>query len=194
MKILLFSDIHNSKKAFEKLKNYLSNNKFDLVLFAGDFTNNWQEDVLYVKEILNYFLKQKIRFLAVPGNNDRQNILDLMYKYNVNLHMEMQKVGDYEFYGIGGWANPEEYRLSKNKSYPINPKTIFVSHIPPNFKLIPKFKILPQVHIFSHKHFQSTPKVIKNCLFIQIPSILNFRIVILELPKKKVKFIKLTNS
>ncbi len=190
-KILLFSDLHSSKKAFQKLKKFLEDKSFDFIIFTGDFTNTWKEDVKFVKKILDFFKEKKIKFLAIPGNNDKQEILDLLEKYHANIHLKMQKNSGLEFYGIGGLGDPEEYKIKNLRAYKINPKTIFVSHIPPNFQLVKKVKILPLIHIFGHRHFLQKPKTIKNCLFIQIPSILKSQIVILELPKKKVKFIKI---
>lgn len=191
MKILLFSDIHNSQKSFQKLKSFLEKEFFDLGIFAGDFTYGWKEDSSFVKEILNFFKDKKIKLFGIPGNNDKQDILDLLKEFGVSIHLNMQKFKGFEFYGLGGWGNPEEYKVKNFTSYKINSKTIFISHIPPKFKLVQKAKILPLVHIYGHSHFRAQSKIIRNCLFVQVPSILNSRIAILKLPEKKVEFVNI---
>lgn len=191
MKLLIFSDIHNSKKALQKLQNHMSHNLFDLVIFCGDFTNSWDKDIDFVKQMIVFFKNNKIRFYAIPGNNDKQQVLDLLHDQDVNLHYQPKKIGSYIFYGIGGLGLPEEYILTKPKFHKINSNTVFISHVSPKFELVQKAKILPAVHIYGHSHFRANSKIIRDCLFIQIPSILQSRIAILELPNKKVEFIKI---
>ncbi|MFH1749295.1 MAG: metallophosphoesterase family protein [bacterium] len=191
MKILAFTDIHASKIAFKKLRAFISHNKIDLAIFCGDFTNSWVEDIDFVKEVITYFKNKKTRFYAVPGDNDRQQVLDLLSDQNVSLHYQPKKIGNYMFYGIGGLGAPDEYILVEQRFHKIDPNTIFVSHVPPKFKLVKKAKILPSVHIYGHIHFRAYSKTVRGCLFIQMSSILRSQVAILELPSKKVEFINI---
>ncbi len=189
MKILIFSDIHNSKKSFIKLQKYLKSNVVDLVIFCGDFTNSWDKDIDFVESIINYFKKNNTSFYAIPGNNDKQQVLDLLQDEDISLHMQYRKIQGYELFGIGGWANSDDYILKNIKPYQINPRTIFVTHIPPKFQTLDNFKVLPQLHIYGHKHKDTRIQTIRGCVFVQVPSIMNSKAAVIELPLKIVYYI-----
>ena len=100
MKILLFSDSHSNITVLEKLKHHLEINNYDLAICAGDFTNSWQNDLEYVQNLIKAFREKKITFFAVPGNNDKQDVYDLLVKNEINLHLQMRRFRSYEFFGI----------------------------------------------------------------------------------------------
>jgi Icc-related predicted phosphoesterase len=191
MKILIFSDIHDDRRAFEKLKRHLSKHRYDLVLTAGDFTYQKDRGLKFVNDILTYFHDTDTPFFGIPGNNDTQSILDALSAQNMSIHMSKKNFMGWSFYGIGGMGDPDEFRLDVPELVRVDKKTIFVSHIPPSIKSLDRVKFMPFVHISGHIHSSEKDFVIKGCKYIRVPSIMNHKVVILSLPSREVQYINL---
>ena len=71
MKLLVFSDIHGGLDAVKTLINRIGNNKYDAVIFAGDFTSheNVQQQYQY-QEIMEKLIGLKAPIYYVYGNRD----------------------------------------------------------------------------------------------------------------------------
>ncbi len=110
MKILVLSDNHNDLENMfvflDKLKDY----EFDVIVYAGDFTDIGlpkgftQEDIakLLIEELKT--LKKPI--LAIPGNNDSKEVINLLEKENISIHGIGKKINEVGFYGFGGAKTP----------------------------------------------------------------------------------------
>lgn len=147
MDIIIFSDIHNDVENlltyFDKIKEL----KFDVVICPGDFTDIntpkgfTQEDI--VKLIITELKGLKEPVLAVPGNVDTKNIINILEEEGVSIHGKGRVVGDFGFYGYGGAKTPfqtniepsdEELKMGLKTSWKDVEKTKFkiqVTHNPP---------------------------------------------------------------
>ncbi|MFH1641799.1 MAG: metallophosphoesterase [Nanoarchaeota archaeon] len=134
MKILAFVDMHESKKAFEKIKKL--SKKADLIVCAGDLTifeNKY--DILLDK--LN---KLKKPVLIIHGNHEDENDLEVLSSLFENItciHEKSHAIEDYLFlgYGGGGFATIDTRfdKIAKKfeKSIKKYKKVILVTHAPP---------------------------------------------------------------
>ncbi|MCX7996069.1 MAG: YfcE family phosphodiesterase [candidate division WOR-3 bacterium] len=137
MKILAVSDIHGRLEYEKKIIEMLSTS--DLIVISGDITNfGGRREAL---EVLNTIRKYNQNILAVPGNCDRYDVLELLKDEHINLHGEIKKIGDLTFFGIGGsghtpFNTPQEYSDEEiikilNNYENKGGKQILVSHSPP---------------------------------------------------------------
>ena len=147
MDIIIFSDIHgdveNLLTYFDKIKEL----KFDVVVCPGDFTdintpkNFTQEDI--TKLIITELRGLKKPILAVPGNVDTKNIIEIFEKEDISIHGKGKIIGDFGFYGYGGAKTPfetniepsdEELKNGLGNAWGVVEKTkykIQVTHNPP---------------------------------------------------------------
>lgn len=115
MDIIIFSDIHNDVENllsyFDKIKEL----KFDVVVCPGDFTDIntpkgfTQEDI--TKLIITELKGLKKPFLAVPGNVDTKDIINILEKEDVSIHGKGRVINDFGFYGYGGAKTPFETNI-----------------------------------------------------------------------------------
>ena len=143
-KAFLFSDLHSSTKQLSNMEIYLTNNKYDLLIFAGDFVNTG-EPVWFADKFVNFIEKIAIPFLWVPGNNDfGRSFYKLNAKYK-SLEGKVAELLGRIFTGVGGspasWAGQYagESMIDKKKIG----GSIFVSHVPPPGILTLQQKDLP---------------------------------------------------
>ena len=101
MKLLVFTDIHTSTKAFVRLQKNIAKWKPDLLLCCGDFTVFGHDLHKTLKKLAG--LKKPL--LLIPGNHEdikeTRNACK-MYKNIINIHGKQHKVGDVLFLGWGG--------------------------------------------------------------------------------------------
>lgn len=137
IKIIAISDIHGRTNYDRRIVDALSS--ADLIIIAGDITDFGNgNDASFV---LDKLMELNQNILAVPGNCDRPDVIDLLKAKGVNLHGEIREFKKMSFFGVGGsgltpFNTPQEYsddefeaifnRYKKDKY--IN---IFVSHSPP---------------------------------------------------------------
>ncbi len=136
-------DVENTLTYLEKLSKF----KFDVIVYSGDFTDvntpkgfN-QEDIaeLIIEELKT--LKKPI--VAVPGNTDTKNVVELLEKNGISVHGKGKIIGGFGFYGYGGAKTPfntslepseDELRLGLESAWKDVANTkqkIQVTHAPP---------------------------------------------------------------
>lgn len=155
MKIIALSDIHGRRGYDKKKNNILS--CADIVVVAGDITNFGSKNDASL--VLDELLVLNRNILAVPGNCDRPEVIDLLKAKGFNLHGEIREFKDILFFGIGGsgvtpFNTPQEYSDEEfeailnryKKGQYIN---IFVSHSPPYKTKVDK--TLMGMHVGSKK-------------------------------------------
>lgn len=99
-------DIENTLKYLEKLSEL----KFDVIIYSGDFTDInapkgfTQRDIteLIVEELKT--LEKPV--FAVPGNNDTKGVIEVLKNESISLHGKGKIMDDYGFYGFGGAKTP----------------------------------------------------------------------------------------
>ncbi|MCX8197334.1 MAG: metallophosphoesterase [Candidatus Micrarchaeota archaeon] len=134
MKILALSDLHAEEEILDRLKAISLTKRYDLVLFAGDLTNNGP--VSYAREVVGLFPNA----FAVHGNMDPPEVLQELERMGVSLHGRKVKVGEWNLVGLGGsnktpFGTPSE--LSEEEIEGVLSKTgmdefsIVVAHPPP---------------------------------------------------------------
>ena len=133
MKVLLFSDLHDSSRGLWALIDFLNKNQ-DIagLVFAGDVTN-MGEPVSFAEKFVNEISKFKHPLLWVPGNNDFGRSYEILQNYTKSLEGRIVKLGGRAFTGVGGspdsWSGQYEGERSVDKKAIAD--SIFVSHVPP---------------------------------------------------------------
>src|SRR3989338_1738964 len=140
MKALFIADAHSSALAASRLREKFADADIDLIAIAGDITDDGRaESAERVLNELNFAKK----IIAVPGNMDGRQVVELLEKKGILLHKGKIEFGGYTFIGLGG-AIPYntfykfglgdlEAKNALNELLPgTNPKkTILVTHSPP---------------------------------------------------------------
>ena len=119
-------DIENMISYIEKLENF----NIDVIIYMGDFTDLNTPKGFTQKDITNILIEELKSLgkpiIAVPGNNDIKDILDILEKKGISVHGKGKIIGDYGFYGFGGAKTPfatpfepteEELKQGLEKAY-----------------------------------------------------------------------------
>lgn len=135
MRLLVVTDFHNT---FDRLPDILKKaGRVDGTLVAGDLTQFGPTEK--AKVVLDALPRP---ILAVPGNCDKKDIVDLLRAEDCNLHENKFRIDDVTFIGIGG-SNPTPFNtpfeLSEDhiKStverllHEVKGTAVLVSHAPP---------------------------------------------------------------
>ncbi len=110
MRILVIGDNHNDIENMLTFLDKLKGGGFDVVVYSGDFT-----DVNTPKGFTQYDIAKLIieelktldrPIVAVPGNNDTRNIIDLIERDGISIHGRGKIIKDVGFYGYGGAKTP----------------------------------------------------------------------------------------
>ncbi len=88
MKILALGDLHN-----EDVKVPES----DLIVIAGDITN-----VGPIEFAERFIDKLKGEVLAIPGNMDPKDVLDILESRGISIHRKLVDISGVSFFGFGG--------------------------------------------------------------------------------------------
>lgn len=110
MKILALTDIHGNLKDIPKLKSFID--EIDLIVIAGDFTDfGGRSEAL---PIINELKNLQRPLLAVHGNLDKIEILDLLEEEKISIHGKSKVIEEIAFVGCGGSSKtpmntPTEY-------------------------------------------------------------------------------------
>jgi len=95
MRILAFSDVHGNIEAINKMRLEIQNEKFDAIIFAGDFTNAIFDGKESGQEQLDNIVKElemiNKPFYFIYGNRD----VNVKCNYGYNLHEKNWKLGEY---------------------------------------------------------------------------------------------------
>lgn len=110
MKIIVLGDSHNDIENMFSYIEKLSMIDFDVIIYTGDFSDIGipkkftQEDIakIIIKELKT--LKKPI--VAVPGNNDTKNIINVLEDEGVSIHGIGKIINNVGFYGFGGAKTP----------------------------------------------------------------------------------------
>jgi Icc-related predicted phosphoesterase len=135
MRLLVVTDFHNR---YEKVPEILKKaGNVDGTLLAGDLTEFGPTE--NAKKLLGMLPKP---ILAVPGNCDPKDIMQLLKAEGVNLHESKKKLDNVTFIGIGGsnptpFGTPLEFSEEEIKGMlerllkDVKGQAILISHAPP---------------------------------------------------------------
>ncbi len=113
---------------------------YDCVLLIGDITNFGPMSA--ADDILSRIKAAGVPTLAIPGNCDPKQVLELLDKYGVNLHAKRVEIGGINFVGLGGsnltpFNTPFELQETEIQeeleklTCATGEKTVLVTHAPP---------------------------------------------------------------
>jgi uncharacterized protein len=139
MKILVFTDTHNSTVALKKVVEKAKKEKPDLMLCCGDFTIFMQLAV----EVLDSINSLKIKTYIIHGNHEDAEIVDELCKKYKNIEFLHNKVVRHEDvlimgYGGGGFAKLDSNFKEAEKKFENEIgkcricKKIMIVHQPPH--------------------------------------------------------------
>jgi len=134
MRIAAVSDIHGDMQATEYLENIERMISPDLIVICGDITTFGPTEV--AEKILSGLNKKCV---AVPGNCDPDDVLNIIEKYCISLHMRHVEIDGIDFVGFGGapvcsLSTPREFEeeeIKKRLEEIMVPNCILVTHAPP---------------------------------------------------------------
>jgi putative phosphoesterase len=138
MKILVFTDTHNSPTAEKRIVDKIIKHKPDLLLCCGDFTIFMNHIDFFFKK----FNKFKIKTFILHGNHEDEEIVNKLskkYKYIDMIHNKIIKYNDLLIMGYGGGGfsitDPDfkkaEIKFEKLINQNQNIKKIMMLHQPP---------------------------------------------------------------
>ena len=146
VKIMVVADIHGEFEKFSKMIDKIKENDFDFVICPGDFTDIHNTPEGYSQMDISEVIVQKLLSLGkpvfcVPGNHEPYDILEVFDEYNVNVHMNHQKIDGFEIIGFGGAATPFNTKFEPSEDdikngldqmmKKIKNKFILITHNPP---------------------------------------------------------------
>lgn len=134
MKVCFVSDIHGDQSAVRYLECIDSEMKLDLIVICGDITTFGPASV--ASTILKSL---KTRCAAIPGNCDPEDVIRVIEKYCISLHLRRVSINGVDFVGIGGapichLSTPleiSEADIEQELSRVIVDDCILVTHAPP---------------------------------------------------------------
>lgn len=111
MRILVIADIHGKFEILQKIIDEILNEKFDLIISQGDFTDMFDTAPNFTQLEIADIVLQKLmipgkKLLCVLGNHDPYEILDIFEDYGVNIHNRTKKLENMTFVGWGGAETP----------------------------------------------------------------------------------------
>ena len=136
MKALAFVDLHEDKKALQKLLERAKQKDIEFLISAGDLSQ-FGRNLRYVLKQLNDLGK---KIYLIPGNHESEDVIAGMvkdYPNCLNLHKLAINVGEYVFlgYGGGGFSHEDsEFRKISRQWYGEHQgkKIVLVTHGPPH--------------------------------------------------------------
>ncbi len=144
MKFLIFTDVHDDKKAIPNLLKIAARKDIDFSICAGDFSE-FRRGLSYNLKKFNGLGKF---FYLIPGNHEEGVNFDSLlkdYKNCLSLHKKSFRLGDYIFlgYGGGGFSTEDaEFRKIAREWYGKykGEKIVLVTHGPPYGTKLDKLK------------------------------------------------------
>jgi Icc-related predicted phosphoesterase len=202
MRILALSDLHSEEAVLDGLRSLLEKERFNLILLVGDITQ--RGPLSYVEDLLDVLAGQNV--LAIHGNMDVQQVIDVLEKRGVFFHLKKVEMGEWNFVGFGG-SNPtpfgtpieytEERIYGELNRISINSKTVLVTHAPPYGsgvditskgtsagsrsvrRIIEEKK--PFMNICGHIHEGEGESVIGSTKILKVPPAMNGKALVIEL-------------
>lgn len=99
LRILAVADFHGHPDAEKKFLSEIGKG-YDCAVIIGDLTQFGPPEV--VESMLQQTKSAGVPTLAVPGNCDPKQIVEVLEKFGVNLHRRCEKIGNVTFVGLGG--------------------------------------------------------------------------------------------
>lgn len=99
LRILVTADFHGLPNSENNLSKFLERS-YDCLVLIGDLTNFGPANL--AGSILERAKTKGIPTLAIPGNCDPKQVLQVLDGYDVNLHSKCKKIEEITFVGIGG--------------------------------------------------------------------------------------------
>ena len=138
MRIVAITDIHGRSERAKKLAEILKEEKFDILLIAGDITNFQGREK--AEEILTHFLSLQKPVLSVFGNCDGRDVPEFLREAGLLLHDRRMEIKGVGIVGVGGsnrtpfgtiWELREDEILAVlERNY--RKGDIILSHAPPH--------------------------------------------------------------
>ncbi|OGS52509.1 MAG: hypothetical protein A3K75_01110 [Euryarchaeota archaeon RBG_13_61_15] len=97
LRLLICSDLHTSEEALSMLKTAASKDDYDAIVVCGDFTTYGSP--AFVRKFLKAV---PMRVLAVPGNCDTQETLEMLEAAGASVHDRRVELDGLGFFGFGG--------------------------------------------------------------------------------------------
>lgn len=166
MKIVIFSDIHGNKFAFDELMKDISSLEYDYIVFCGDIFGYYYNQEYIIKK-----LDKLKKLIWLKGNHD-QNFLDVYL--NSSLEKELVKNYGHSYAGVRDKFSLDIYEkihnLPEYVELEINGIKIGIFHGTPDSyltgRLYPNNEIADEtlygkydIVILGHTHFQMFKKV-----------------------------------
>jgi len=174
MRILAVGDLHGDSSLAKKLANQAEKEKVDLVLLAGDIT----EEQNILPGVISPFLEKKKKVLFVPGNHESMATADFIADFYgiTNLHGYSIKYNEVGIFGcsasnigVNKISEEEIFSLLKKGFDKIKDvkKKIMITHVHPTGTKMEKFsnlvpgseavrkavrKLKPDILICGHVH------------------------------------------
>ncbi len=99
MKILAVADFHGRPSGEKNLSTFLERG-YDCLVVTGDLTNFGPANL--ADSLLERAKAAGVPTFVVPGNCDPKQILQVLDKYEVNLHGKCEQLDNITFVGLGG--------------------------------------------------------------------------------------------
>jgi len=205
MKIGAIADLHGDETLIDKIA-YI---EADFIIVAGDITQRGPAS--YAEDIIETLPNM----LAIPGNMDTEEIMDLLEETGKSIHRKRLDIGDFNIVGYGKsnktpFGTPleesDEKMLQEMDELLIDNKTIFVTHAPPfgYFDEVQKnvhvgskavLEIIkrkqPWINICAHIHEFEGTEQIGSTLVVKLPPASKGRGAMIEVETRSVSFILL---
>ncbi len=212
VRVLCVTDAHGEDSALAALDGFLSAQKPDLLLMAGDFTHRGKPED-YAHKFLAIVDKSGVPMFSVHGTMDSPEVQALIESRGGSIHAKRVEWRGFEFAGLGGGPKSVlstmiEYDNDRAAGFIrglIGPKTIVLSHAPPfNTKAddigngihigMPALreaveKIQPRAVICGHAHETVGTEKMGKTLVIKVAPLKDGKAALVELPSLRVEFL-----
>ncbi|MFQ6051204.1 MAG: metallophosphoesterase [Candidatus Hydrothermarchaeota archaeon] len=213
MNVLLLADLHAKKRAYDLIKSRLG--EFDLILILGDITDFGRP--VEVERYVRNLMEVNDNILAIPGNCDPVESVNILEKLGVNLHEKIVEIDDIKFLGLGGsnltpFSTPfemdeSEIEIRLESLLDKKENFILVTHAPPRDTKVDKTwsglhvgsiairkyieRLSPSYNFCGHIHESRGKDEIKDTLIINPGPMVGFQFATINLRSGKIQFEKL---
>ena len=104
-KIMCIADIHGSRSEILKCRKIAISDNIDTFLILGDFPGygEFRDQNKSIEEIVSILnMLKDFEILAIPGNCDPRNAIEVFEEFNANLHENIRVMGNVSIVGLGG--------------------------------------------------------------------------------------------
>jgi putative phosphoesterase len=164
LKILVASDFHGKREAFENVAEQAMLECVDLIIICGDVTHFGE--IKEAETLLASLADLKIPIYFVPGNCDPPELANMTIEGVMSLHGVCKTMNNWTFLGVGGsqmgplhtpfeMTEKEILRILESglKNCLVSQKIVLVSHVPPFQTKLDKVFYGDHVGSFSVRNF-----------------------------------------